>query len=129
MKSIYRLMMLLIVVLVLNGCAFDVLQLQQVPAELQTGSGCADQFTLSEDTKVDAGPGYSRVLKSGTRWECVGVISQGKVYKTKDQILTVEASNIFEANLVVNNQQLIGYYLPVERSFSPLDEPQKLPVE
>jgi hypothetical protein len=129
MKFIFRLLMLLNLVLMLNACAFDVVRLKHIPVELQASSGCVDKFTLAHDTKVDAGPGYSRVLKSGTRWDCVGRIPQGKVFKTKDQILTVEASNVFEANIVVKDQQLVGYYLPVERSFSPLDEPQKLPVD
>jgi hypothetical protein len=93
MKLILQSFMVLSLVIILNACAFDVLRLKQIPVELQMGSVCMEKFTLTKDTKINVGPGYSRILKSGTRWECVGEIPQGKVYKTKDQILTVEASN------------------------------------
>ncbi len=129
MKLIFQSFMVLGLSLMLNACAFDVVRLKQIPVEIRTGSACMENFTLTQDTKIDAGPGYSRTLKSGSRWECVGEIPQGMIYKTKDQILTVEASNVFEANIVVADQILIGYYLPVERSFSPLDNPQKLPAK
>ena len=129
MKLIFQSLMVFGLTLILNACAFDVARLKQVPVEIRTGSACMESFTLTQDTKIDVGPGYSRTLKSGSRWECVGEIPQGRIYKTKDQILTVEASNVFEANIVVADQKLIGYYLPVERSFSPLDDPQKLPVK
>jgi hypothetical protein len=112
----------------MSACAFDVYRLKHFPVELQTSSVCMKKFFLTKDTKIKVGPGYSRILKSGTQWECVGEIPQGKVYKTKDQILTVEASNVFEANIVVTDQKLIGFYLPVERSFSPLDNPRTLPL-
>ena len=126
MKLIFPSLMVLGLSLILNACAFDVVRLKQIPVEIRTGSACMESFTLTQDTKIDAGPGYSRILKSGSRWECVGELPQGKVYKTKDQVLTVEASNVFEANIVVAGQKLVGYYLPVERSFSPLEDPQKL---
>ncbi len=129
MKLILQLFMVLGLSIILNACAFDVVRLKQIPVEIRTVSVCLESFTLTQDTKVDAGPGYSRTLKSGSRWECVGEIPQGKIYKTKDQILTVEASNVFEADIVVADQKLIGYYLPVERSFSPLDDHQKLPMK
>jgi len=51
---------------------------------------------------------------------------QGVVYKSKDQVLTVEASNIYEANIVVLSNKLVGFYLPVEHTFSPLDSKVKL---
>jgi hypothetical protein len=128
MRSLSIYSMLLVLVVLLNACAFDVVRLKQLPVELQTDLSCMERFSLTEDTNIKAGPGYSRILKSGSVWECVGKLPQGNVYKTKDQILTVEASNIFEANIVVADQKLIGYYLPVESSFYPLDKPQKLPV-
>ncbi len=129
MKIIFQLIMVFTLSLMLHACAFDVVRLEQVPVEIRTASGCADTFILTQDTKIDAGPGYSRTLKASSRWECVGAIPQGTIYKTKDQILTVEASNVFEANIVVADGKLVGYYLPVERSFSPLDAPQELPME
>lgn len=128
MKSILRSLLLVGLSVMLNACAFDVVRINQLPVELQTDSNCVEEFSLTEDTSVKAGPGYNRILKSGTRWVCIGEILQGKVYKTKDQILTVEASNVFEAYLVVDDQKLIGYYLPVEGSFYPLKDHIRLPT-
>ena len=79
-----------------------------------------NSFELQQEVKVRLPTGYSRVLKKGTKWDLVGTISHGDVYKTKDQVLTVEASNTHEAYIVVSSGKLVGSYLPVERSFSPL---------
>ncbi len=128
MKFVLRSFMLLSLSVFLSACAFDVMRLKQIPVELRTDSVYKESFSLTDDIKVPAGPGYSRILKAGTRWECVGEISQGKVYQTKDQILTVEASNVFEAFIVVTDQKLVGYYLPIEGTFFPLDDPEKLPI-
>ena len=77
-------------------------------------------LVLDEDLEVNLGTGYSRTLNAGVTWTNVGHISNGDVYKTDDQILTIEGSNIYEAYLVVKDDALIGFYLPVERAFSPL---------
>ena len=65
-------------------------------------------------------------MKKGTTWDFVGTISSGDVFRTKDQILTVEASNIHEAYIVVSSDKLVGFYLPVEKSFSPLSAAPEL---
>lgn len=104
----------------LNSCAFDVLHLRQVPAQLETTPTLRNPFQLEQDVNVSLDSGYSRVLKKGTTWNFVGTISTGDVFRTKDQILTVEASNIHEAYIVISSGRLVGFYLPVEKSFSPL---------
>ena len=50
---------------------------------------------LDEDLEVNLGTGYSRTLNAGVTWTNVGHISNGDVYKTDDQILTIEGSNIY----------------------------------
>ncbi|HVN97529.1 MAG TPA: hypothetical protein VMT62_13960 [Syntrophorhabdaceae bacterium] len=59
----------------------------------------------------------------------VGTVSEGEVYKSKDQVLTVECSNIHEAYLVVSQGSLVGFYLPVEKGFVKLPEPIALNIE
>jgi hypothetical protein len=51
---------------------------------------------------------------------------QGDVFRTADQVLTVEASHIHEAYIVVWGSMLRGFYLPVEGTFSPLSSPVDL---
>ena len=58
-----------------------------------------------------------------------GTIPQGDVFRTGDQIVTVEASNTFEAMVVLRDNTLVGFYLPVEHSFVAATEPVKLPIQ
>ena len=116
-------------VLVLGGCAFDVIHVDHTPVQLHTADDtCTAPFTLSDDITVTPSGGYDRTLKQGTRWECRGRIDQGWVYRTRDQVLTVEASNVFEADIVVSGRKLTGFYLPVERAYSALRPAVDLPT-
>jgi len=114
--------------LFLAGCAFDVVRLKQVATTLDTRSPCNDTFVLADDVDLQLSGGYSRRLKKGTRWTCIGKTPQGRVFQTQDQVLTAEASNVFEARLVVIAERVVGLYLPVERTFSPLDDHPKLVI-
>lgn len=66
--------------------------------------------------------GYERSLAAGSRWQHIGRIAQGEVYKPYQHVFTIEGSHIHEAWLVVRDERsLVGFYLPAERSFSSLD--------
>jgi hypothetical protein len=106
-----------------HACAFDVVHLKQIPTQIDTLSLTNRSFKLDSEVTVHLDTGYDRVLKKDSRWACVGVTPEGDVFRTKDQILTVEGSNIHEAYIVVKSQNLVGFYLPVERTFSPLSNP------
>ena len=112
--------------LLVAGCAFDVIRVKQEPAVLDTSQSCAETFVLSDSIQVTPKGGYQRELQQDTHWSCVGRIAQGSVFRSRDQILTAEASNIYEANLVISGRMIVGFYLPVESAFSPLDEPRPL---
>jgi hypothetical protein len=111
------------------SCAFDVVRVKQEPAHFEPISSDQDAWTLAQDVKISLDTGYSRKLKAGTRWTLIGKIENGDVYKTNDQILTVEGSNIYEACIVVSEGQLLGFYLPAKYSFSPLSKKKPLPIE
>ena len=112
----------------LAGCAFDLAQVEQRPAASTPRASAAPSFTLERAVDVDLGLGYRRVLRAGTRWSYVGTVDAGDVYRTSDQVLTVEASNIHEAYAVVAAGRLVGFYLPVERTYSPAVAPVALPM-
>jgi hypothetical protein len=80
------------------------------------------------DQRIDfqLNTGYSRSLKSGSLWRDVGTVAQGEVFKPYQDVFTLEGSNVHEAYLVVANNTLTGFYLPVEGSFSPLSP--KIPL-
>ena len=112
--------------LALAGCAFDVSHVTQKPAAL-TAATEASSFVLLKEVKARLGTGYPTILKANTTWRQVGTTELGRVYSTPDQVVKVEASNIYEAYIVVANGALAGFYLPVEKSVVPLDKP--LPLE
>jgi len=109
--------------LLLSACAFDVVRIEQEPAYLLPNTSLATPFTLSAEVTVNLSTGYARRLNAGTVWQPTGRLSQGQVYATKDQILTVEGSNIHEAHIVVDGERMVGFYLPAKGTFSPLIPP------
>ena len=69
---------------------------------------------------------YRRTVAAGSRWVRVGRLAQGEVYKPHQHVFTIEGAHIHEAYLVVDQDRLVGFYLPAERAFSPLS--QQLPI-
>jgi hypothetical protein len=112
----------------LAGCPFDVIRVEQTPATLVSAPSPKPSFVLEQDVSIDLGFGYKRALRKGTRWTYVGTIASGDVYKTTDQVLTVEASNIHEAYIVVEDRKLVGFYLPVERTYTRAVGSKSLPA-
>ena len=112
--------------ILLSACAFDLVHVKQIPIEIQSTQLFRSPFELEKEVNVSLGTGYSRKLKQGTIWNYVGSLSYGDIYKTSDQILTLEGSNIYEAYIVVSSDELVGFYLPVEQSYSPLSDPKEL---
>lgn len=110
------------------ACPFDVIHVEQSSATIVPCDATTRAFVLKQDVPLSLPHGYRRLLKQGTKWTCMGTIAAGDVYATKDQVLTVEASNIHEAYIVVNTEKLVGFYLPVERTYSPASEPTSLPM-
>ena len=109
------------------GCAFNLSDVTYRPARIEVVGSEGSPFTLAADTEIHGAPcGYSRTLRKGTRWSPVGTVAAGIVYKSPDQALTIECSNVFEVYLVVAQQRLVGFYLPVEKGYIPLGEPIRL---
>ena len=119
--------LLIICAAILTGCAFDVSHVRQLTTSFTSGSDASKSFTLNQNVKATLGTGFATRLKANTRWEQVGRTEYGDVFATKDQIVTVEASNIYEAQLVVSNQFITGFYLIVEKKFAPVNHP--IPIE
>ncbi len=107
--------------LFLNSC-----HVKQVPTQIEPAPIIKSSFVLVKEVNFTSGLFYLRKLKAGTKWDFVNTITQGDVFKTKDQILTLEASNIFEVYIVISSNILVGFYLPVEKTFSPLGYSQEL---
>jgi hypothetical protein len=113
-----------VIAVLVASCAPLVLQ---EPTQLTPGVG--KSFRLTRITEVPLSTGYSTTLRANTRWELVGTVTQGEVYRTKDQVVTLEGAHIHEGYIVVNQGALVGFYLPVERTFSPVTPANPLSTE
>ncbi len=113
-------------VMLLWGCAFDISHVKQMPVSFAAVSGPAQSFILNENVEAKLGTGFPTQLNILSRWHQVGTTEYGEVFATKDQVLTVEASNIYEAQLVVSNRFITGFYLPVEVKLVPVSHPSPI---
>ncbi len=80
-------------------------------------------------TEVKLPTGYRRVIEAGTVWEYHGRVAQGEVWKRRGGVFSVEGRHISEAYLVLEGTRLVGFWLPYEKAFSPLEEKHELAVE
>jgi len=122
--------LLILMGFIFGGCAFDVAHVTYHPTVFTAQPQSGKSIALKEEVKITQTPcGYHRTLKQGSNWDLIGSIPEGNVYKPRDQVLTVECSNIYEAYLVVMNQSMVGFYLPVEKGFVELSKEINLPIE
>ena len=112
--------------LVLSACAFDVIHVPQVPVALEPIAEPAPEWTLSQNANVRLRQGFASMLKAGTNWRASGRIPQGDVFRTSDQIVTVEASNVYEAAVVMKADTVVGFYLIVEHAFTEAAPPVEI---
>jgi hypothetical protein len=120
-------LMLCAVVLTATGCAFDISQVQRLPTTFEPVVSERPAWVLQEDRSISLGTGFPTRLKARTHWSLVGRVPSGEVYRTTDQVV-VEASNMFEAQAVIRDNALVGFYLPVERSLVAVSPPIILPI-
>ena len=108
-------------ILSLTACAPAVIH---APVEMTPIAAEARQpaKVLSGPVSINLDTGYSRSLPAGSQWTKVGTIQQGDVYKRNQDIFTLEGTHVHEAYLVVAGNRLTGFYLPVERAFSALQQ-------
>lgn len=104
--------------LALAACA----AVHHVPAGFQPRPVAAQPAPrmLGQAAQITLDTGYTRALKPGSLWRDVGSLAQGEVYRPVQDVFTLEGANIHEAYLVVRDDTLVGFYLPAEQGFSPL---------
>jgi hypothetical protein len=98
----------------------------QRPATLSHAPAATSALRMVKQLHIVFDTGYSRIVKAGSTWIAVGSLAEGTVFKPQGAVFTLEGAHVHEAYLVVSNDVLVGFYLPAERSFSPLK--QTLPV-
>lgn len=106
---------IILITTVLTACAAKQVLLDSELVAIEDNS----EYRLDENVKISAKNTKTFVLKAKTRWKLVGQIEQGKVFHTKDQVVIVNSFNVYEADIVIQNEQIKGYYIPINKTFVP----------
>jgi hypothetical protein len=107
----------------LGGCAFDIISVRQSPAHYEAVAAPGPAWSLTTGVRVGLPEGKTSPLKTASVWRQVGRIEQGDVFHTSDQNVWVVASNQHEADIVVRDGRIVGFFLVYERTFAPADKP------
>lgn len=108
----------------LTGCTTRVARVAPPQVSI-TPLTLADQIqikTLATRVTVTLDSGYSIMLMGGSRWLHVGSVANGEVYKPNSGILETDDTAPREFYIVTSGKQLVGFYLPAERRFTPLKQ-------
>lgn len=117
----------LLVFLLLNGCAMEVVR---APADFVSISEAqARRIVTAQPVEIMLDSRYRRTLSAGSALLEVGSVGAGQVFKPMNTVFTVEGKHMHEAYLVLRNEKVVGFYLPVEKAFSPLSESVVLPIK
>lgn len=114
MLSVATRSLLLLCVTIFSGCAAN-----QTPSPVQpvTSVKTSTILVLRDDVVVRAPHTKKTILKQGTTWKTIGTVAQGTVLKTSDQVVIVNSFDVHEAQIVVRDDQVVGYYLPYAETF------------
>ena len=107
------------------GCAatVSVVEVQLAPHQ---SDRMVHRFELRQPVAVKLSTGYSRELSAGSKWQSVGTLPQGTVYRPINTVFSIEGRHVHEAYLVVKENELNGFFLPGESRYSPLSPPLPL---
>ena len=120
MKFISALLLALLV-----GCASEI---YRKPTQFSASTDAAF-FVLERDVTATPTLGDPATLKGGSTWVHVGEVPEGPVYAIRNDVFMVRGRNAHEAHCVVAaGGKLIGFFLPVERAFVPVDPQVQLPI-
>ncbi len=113
MNTIRGLLLVAFVISSLVACSANQVRLE---AQLSPSAN-SGQYILKQSVIVQAPNARPSTLKADTTWLEVGSIEQGTVYRSKDQNVIVNSFNVHEGYIVLNGSKVVGYYLPVEKTF------------
>ena len=118
---------LLLVFLLVNGCAMEVVR---APADfVPIGEAQARRIVTAQPVEITLDSQYRRTLSAGSALLEVGSVSAGEVFKPMNTVFTVEGKHMHEAYLVLRNERVVGFFLPVEKAFSPLSQSVVLSIK
>ena len=98
----------------LSGCSAQMVELASPMSVVEIDEGL---YRLQSTVTVKAAHAAPLELRAGTTWRQIGTIAQGNVWDTKDQVVIVNSFDVHEAAVVTNNNQVVGFYLKVAKTF------------
>ncbi len=116
----------LVIIASLVGCAPEV---TVRPAQLQPLDLAFRQMRITSTVEARSSAGFRSVLPLGAVLEPRGQITEGVVMAPRNVVLTAEGAHIAEAYAVISGSTWVGFWLPVQRAFSPLQTPVVIQME
>lgn len=113
-----------VVLHLLTGCAAEIRRESVNDFVKISPSSPVDLMVLTRSIDIEPGNiGYGRKISSKSAWRRVGSLSKGEVFRSENSVFYVEGANTHEAYLVVNANYIVGFYLPGEHAYAPLETP------
>jgi hypothetical protein len=103
-----------------SGCAPEIVRNPIAYTQVSSGNSF---IQLTKSSTIPNYSGAGNTLFVGTRWNLVGDVAHGKVYKSRDSVFFLQGANSHEAYLVISGGKLVGFYLPGEKAWSALEPP------
>jgi hypothetical protein len=116
----------LLIIASLLGCAPEIIVR---PAQLQPNDPTSRQMRVTLTVEARSTAGFHSALPVGTVLEPRGQIAEGIVMAPRNAVLTAEGAHIAEAYAVISGSKWVGFWLPVQRAFSPLQAPVAIQME
>ncbi|MGS0742565.1 hypothetical protein ACVBEF_12115 [Glaciimonas sp. GG7] len=111
--------------LLMSGCcatsAASIAQ-PEIPITPLTLANTTQIKTLARRVTVILDSGFSIMLMDGSHWRYIGTVPEGKVYKPKNGTLETNDKNPREFFIVTSEKKLIGFYLPSQHRYKPLEQ-------
>lgn len=76
---------------------------------------------MDSDVSFKLSTGYFRTIRTGSRWQLKGNVDGKDVYRSVKGVFTIEGTHVHEAWLVLDGNDLAGFYLAGENAVSWLD--------
>lgn len=121
----WRMFCVMTVAIVIAACATVAMQPTHLVADAQPTS----DRTLTAMARAHSSSGFEAPLPAGTILRSVGTIPEGSVWRRLNRTLAARGYNVHEGWVVLNGQVWVGFYHPVERTFSPLSRPIAISME
>ena len=113
---------------VLSGCGTDIPS-RAAHQPLQAAIQPAPILKLTRTFDPGSPCGWASCLESGTRLQPIGSVVEGTVYRPTNAVFTISGRHQHEADLVIRDNQLVGFHLAAENGFIALDSPVQVPCQ